>query len=73
MNTLQLLAIAYALLMLMVNSVCGFIAYSLAKKRDLKPFLAFLTAFFGSVAAVFYIAMFPEIVKKEQFPHELDD
>lgn len=63
MNFYMFAAITLGLVMVSVNSFCALIAYALAKKRGIKPMPAFFIALFGSVAAVFYIAMFP--VKRE--------
>ena len=73
MNALLFIVLFLGLCLMGLNSICAFVSYSMAKKRGIKPFPAFVAALLGSLGVVFFIAMFP--VKKEfiKFPKELDE
>jgi hypothetical protein len=45
---------------LAVSIICGVVAMNMAKKRGIQHVPAFFAGFFGSIVALFIIAMFPK-------------
>lgn len=72
MNVLLYVSVIIGFFFMGLNSICGFIAYSLAKKRNIQALPAFFAALLGSIGVVFIVAMFPKKQESQKKFPKLD-